>query len=256
MSKRKRGFTSAVGKKFLSAITGLALTVFLIGHLAGNLLLLRGKGESFNAYANFLNSIPILWIIELGLVALFGYHAYMGLKVYAENRKARPTEYYRKEWTKSERSRKSWGSTTMHFSGAAMLLLVVLHVWHFKFGHHYALPPSQAGTTALQKGAVASEENAGEDVQPGFVKSFFGGAGPRDLAQLVNDEFHKPYIVGLYVFFVLLTGLHLNHGFSSAFQSIGAGGLGKKLRLGGRIFTFLLTGGFLLIPIYVMFFRD
>jgi len=256
MSKVKRGFMSAVGKKFLSAITGLALTVFLVGHLAGNLLLLRGKGESFNAYANFLNSIPILWIIELGLVALFAYHAWMGLKVYAENRRARPTDYHQKEWTKSSRSRKSLASTTMHFSGLLMLILVIWHVWHFKFGRHYHLPPSQAGTTALQHGAVASPHNAGEDEQPGFVKSFFGGAGPRDLAQLVNDEFHKPHIVLVYVLFVLLTGLHLNHGFTSAFQSIGAGGLGKKLRLGGRIFTFVLTGGFLLIPLYVMFFRN
>ena len=101
MSKPKRNYFSAVGKKTLSAVTGILLTLFLIGHLAGNLLLMRGKGEAFNFYSNTLNSIPFLLLIELLLACVFGYHAYMGLRVYLENKKARPEGYQHGKWTGS-----------------------------------------------------------------------------------------------------------------------------------------------------------
>ena len=76
MNKPRRGITSAVGKKVVMAVTGLALCLYLVAHLAGNLLLLLGRGQVFNTYAGFLNSIPFLLLIELGLLAIFLIHAY------------------------------------------------------------------------------------------------------------------------------------------------------------------------------------
>src|SRR3712207_3787752 len=133
MPKRKRVFTSTVGKKILSALTGLLLCGFLVGHLGGNLLILWSR-EAFNAYSHHLITFPLLIPIELGLLALFLAHAYMGARVYMENKKARPVEYHSRQWTRSERSRKSVGSTTMMVTGIIVIVFLIYHIWHFKFG--------------------------------------------------------------------------------------------------------------------------
>ena len=61
---------SSIGSKILIALTGLALFVFLIGHLAGNLLFLAGP-EAFNAYSHKLISNPLVYVAEVGLLAVF-----------------------------------------------------------------------------------------------------------------------------------------------------------------------------------------
>ena len=71
----------SVGKKLLTGITGLALCVFIIEHLLGNLLLLHKAAWSFNRYAHFLHSLgELLIILELGLVAVFVIHPIVGIR--------------------------------------------------------------------------------------------------------------------------------------------------------------------------------
>src|SRR5688500_9494285 len=137
MTKPRQGITSAVGKKVVMAVTGLALCIYLVAHLAGNLLLLLGRGEVFNTYASYLHQIPFLLLIELGLLAIFLIHAYDALRLTLENKKARPVDYEVKRWArqKSERSRKSTASTTMMVTGTIILLFTVLHVLHFKYNN-------------------------------------------------------------------------------------------------------------------------
>jgi succinate dehydrogenase / fumarate reductase cytochrome b subunit len=256
MSKPKRNYFSAVGKKTLSAVTGIMLTIFLIGHLAGNLLIMRGKGEAFNLYANALNSLPFLLAVEFLLMLVFGYHAYMGLRVYLENKKASPDDYQYKKWTGSERSRKSWGSTTMHLSGLVVLFFVILHVLHFKFGKFYPLPENAPQKVTLATGAQTDTHVDAGDYKMNAASTYLGGAHARDLTRLEVEEFKKPLIVALYVFCLLLVGLHLNHGISSSLQSVGASRLSKKMLIGGRIFTILLTGGFIASPLWIFFVRQ
>ena len=108
--------TTAIGKKVVMAITGLALCLYLVAHLAGNLLLLRSSSQFlwFNAYAYYLNSIPFLVIIELGLLALFLIHVYEAVQVTLENRRARPVDYEVKVWAsrKSDKSSSTAGEST------------------------------------------------------------------------------------------------------------------------------------------------
>ena len=130
----KRRFVT-LAKKIVTALSGLALCIFLIGHLAGNLLLLQGAG-TFNGYSHFLISLPIIIPLEIGIEVICLIHAYEALTVTLENRKARPIGYRVSKWgrSKSPKSRKTVASTFMMWSGIVILAFTLLHVWHFKFG--------------------------------------------------------------------------------------------------------------------------
>jgi succinate dehydrogenase / fumarate reductase cytochrome b subunit len=262
--QRKRLFNSSVVRKFLSALTGILLCLYLIAHLIGNLLLLWDN-SIFNAYGNILTGLPILPLVELALLSLFLFHAYMGIRVWMENRKARPTEYQTKRWTRDgkletgpHKSRKGVTSTTMAVSGTITLVLVILHVWHFKYGRYYDLPkPETAATSTVatsQDAAALTDRAATQtDRTETSAEAEYEGHN-RDLARLVIEEFKKPYIIALYVIGLVLLGMHLNHGVSSAIQSMGVSGYGRTWLIIGRLYTFIIIGGFIFIPLYVYFF--
>src|SRR4028119_902311 len=143
MERRRPLFTTTVGKKILSALTGLFLSVFLVVHLLGNLLIFPVGGEWINKYGNFLGAIPVTLIAEAGLYALILGHAYMGFRVWRENKAARPQEYSVKDWTTRgkitsgpHKSRKSVSSTTMAISGVVMLLFIAAHTIPCRIGKY------------------------------------------------------------------------------------------------------------------------
>ncbi|MBV9864377.1 MAG: succinate dehydrogenase cytochrome b subunit [Abitibacteriaceae bacterium] len=243
MAKGAKIFSTAVGKKVAMALTGLGLCIYLVLHLAGNLLLLTGSTQ-FNAYAHTLTAIPILPLIELGLLAIFLIHIYEAIKVSLENRNARPVGYQTKVWarTKSQKSVKSVSSTTMMWSGIIILVFVALHVWHFKYGKFYAVQPANVAVGTANTGVATSSTNPQEAQEQ-----------VRDLAYLVISEFKKPLIVALYVASMIVLGMHLFHAFSSAFQSLGVSNPRYRsiLLRTGQIFTIVIAGGFAFLPVWV-----
>ena len=278
VDKRKRLLTTSVVKKFLSALTGIGLCLFLIGHLGGNLLIFLYDGSTFNAYAHHLETFPLLIPIELGLIALFLLHAVTGLYVYAQNKRARPQEYHVKKWTRDgkleegpHKSRKGVSSTTMAITGTLMLVFIIFHVWHFKFGPRYDIPvdaKKAAAINAISSGqssgdvgvpltGEAAKETKGQPLKAGALESGTaeGGEKMRDLSRLMFEQFKNPLVVLVYIAGLLLVGFHLNHGVSSAFQSMGVGGYGKTWLLVGRIYTIVIIGGFLSIPLWIFLFR-
>jgi len=219
MSSRPSFFSSTVGSKILIGLTGLLLFGFLISHLAGNLSLLAGP-DAFNLYAHKLESLGILiWLAEAGLLLIFLLHIVKTLGMYRRNAAARPARYQEKKWA-GHTSRKSWSSTTMALTGLFILFFVIVHVRTFKFGPWY--------------------ENA---------------AGYRDLYRVVADIYRNPVYAGFYVVAMGLIGMHLNHGISSAAQSLGLSNerLSRNLVLGGRVLAVLIAGGFAILPIYMYF---
>ena len=110
----QKAFSSSIGSKFLIAFTGLALLVFLIAHLAGNLLFIAGP-DAFNEYSHKLVSNPLVYVAELGLIAVFLLHIVKTVGLVAGSYSARPHGYAKKKWAKSknDRSRKSVSSSTM-----------------------------------------------------------------------------------------------------------------------------------------------
>lgn len=220
MSSRPTFFSSTVGSKILIGLTGLMLFGFLIGHLAGNLSLLVGA-EAFNAYAHKLESLgPLLYLVEAGLVGVFFLHVVKTLANYRRNAAARPAAYREKKWA-GHTSRKTWSSTTMALTGLFILFFVVTHIRTFKFGAWYVDPAT----------------------------------GHRDLYRLVAEIYQNPLYVAFYVVAMGLIGMHLNHGISSATQSLGLSNprTGRTLVLGGRILAVLIAVGFAALPLYMYF---
>ena len=222
--KAMKALSTSVGSKFLVALTGLSLVGFLILHLAGNLLILLGP-EKFNNYSHALISNPLVIPAELGLVGLLLLHVFKALQHVVRGRTARPQPYTKHVWAGGP-SRKSFGSATMVISGIIVLVFLITHLATLKFGPHY---PS-AGT--------------GAEVEV------------RDLYRLVAEVFQSPGLVVFYVISMVVIGLHLRHGISSAFQSLGAmtSGWTPAVLSSGLWLAVILAAGFALLPVWVYVF--
>ena len=120
---------SSVGKKILMAVTGFCLTAFLAVHLLGNLMAFAGP-EAFNDYAAKLHSMqPYFTVFNIGLAALGLVHIVVGVILFFENLRARPTNYvmYRNP------GGRTLGSNTMPYTGVLILAFVVVHLLKFTF---------------------------------------------------------------------------------------------------------------------------
>src|SRR5688500_15074775 len=132
-----RYLRSSIGQKQIVAITGLALVGFLIAHLAGNLQIFNAFGgkAGFNAYAHKMMDLgPILWIMRIGLATMFLVHIGMAVSVQRQNWAARGPEAYRVIRTRGGPSRRTLASQTMIYSGALVLVFVILHILTFTLG--------------------------------------------------------------------------------------------------------------------------
>jgi succinate dehydrogenase / fumarate reductase cytochrome b subunit len=128
---RAKLFSGSVGKKLGMALTGLALYVFLAGHLAGNLLLFKkDRGAQFNAYSEYLLNHPLLVPVELGLAAVFLLHVWLAISVSLDNRRARPQGYQ----VERASGGRSLASRTMLYSGLFTFVFLVVHLLNFKYG--------------------------------------------------------------------------------------------------------------------------
>ena len=115
------------------AVTGLLLFGFMLGHLSGNLLLLRGDGgAAFNAYSEFLVQHPLLLPVEFMLLAIFLLHVVLAISVARDNRRARPVGYQ----VSASAGGRSVASRTMIYSGLITLIFVVVHLKTFKYADH------------------------------------------------------------------------------------------------------------------------
>lgn len=221
---------SSVGKKFLQAITGLGLFVFVIGHLIGNLLLLLGA-DAFNKYAHFLEELGhgmAVPLADFGLLIFFAVHIVTGLKVaFFDKNRARPVGYV-VQGNAGRPSRKSIASMTMVFTGLLLFIFVPLHLMNFKYGYYPAAPLGYYGPPENQV---------------------------RDLYSVVEHLYASPGWTVFYVVVMAALGFHLWHGVWSAFQSLGLSHPRWMpiVRLAGYIFAVLLAVGFLYLPLYMHF---
>lgn len=127
-----RLFSSSLGKKTVMALSGLALTFFMLVHLAENLLLLKGQ-EAYNGWVDFLLSNPLIPVAELGLLVLFAAHIITGLWVRYENYKVAGISKYAQSKAQGGRT---IGSATMTYTAFALLAYLTYHMVHFRFADH------------------------------------------------------------------------------------------------------------------------
>jgi succinate dehydrogenase cytochrome b subunit len=120
---------SAIGRKALMAASGIVLSVFVAGHMLGNLQAFRGA-EALDGYARLLRVSPgLLWTVRLVLLVAFLVHAIAGVQLWAERRDARPIAYGSYRPVAS-----SGASRTMVWSGFLVLGFLVYHLLDLTFG--------------------------------------------------------------------------------------------------------------------------
>lgn len=214
---------SQVGRKLMTGITGILLMLFLIGHLGGNLTIFAGP-HAFNEYTHKLESLgPLLYLIEIVLAFMFIYHAVLGISIALTRRKARP-QAYAKYKSKGGPSHQTLASKSMAITGIIILVFLVFHIWHMKFGFGEEL---------------ARYTNEGVDLP--------------QLRDRVIEAFVNPVYAFGYIAVLALFILHLSHGFWSAFTSLGMkhNSFSKKMQMAAYVFAIVLMLGFIFIPFYI-----
>jgi len=187
-----RLFKSSLGKKYIMAVTGFFMLLFVLGHLAGNLQVFLGP-EAINRYGHFLQSnIELLWPVRIVLLTFLVLHIWSASKLTAENRAARPEAYsvYRPVGS-------TYASRTMLMSGLIVFVFVVYHLLHYTVQVQYINLTGQSFVTFL-------DPQKRHDIYKMMVVGFSNG-----------------WVSAFYILGIALLCLHLSHGTSSMFQSIG-----------------------------------
>ena len=200
-------FSTSIGHKLVMSITGLFLMLFLLVHLTMNLTLMLngvslfgttwGEGELYNVGAHFMISNPLVRIMEPLLAAGFIFHIVYATIITLRNRTRRPIGYA----STGENHLTSWSSKNMYILGFMLLCFLALHIMHF----FYDIRFTSSVPTVVVKGVEM--ENTYVLVKSLFTQGTLG------------------YIYSfVYVVAAVLLGLHLSHGFWSAFQTVGLNG--------------------------------
>ncbi|MCH1539397.1 MAG: succinate dehydrogenase cytochrome b subunit [Flavobacteriaceae bacterium] len=211
------GINSSLARKYAMALSGLFLVVFLLQHFIINLTSVFSE-EVFNEISHFMGNNPLVQFV-LQPVLIFGvlFHFMMGFVLDIKNRKARSQGYAQNNGAANS----SWMSRNMILSGITILSFLVLHFIDFWF----------------------------PEMNYKYVQSL-----PEDPNRYFEEMVHKfenvirviAYVVS---FFFLM--LHLLHGFSSSFQSVG---LNNKYTRGIKGFTLafsiVVPAGFIFIAIF------
>lgn len=208
---------TTIGGKAVVGLTGLALSLFVMSHMIGNMLILLSP-ESYNRYGHALTSNPLIYVAEAGLIFLFVLHLVKALALTLQNSQARPQKY-----AVSANGDKATSATTktMWAQGLVILVFVILHLFTFKFGNYY-------------------EVTYGQDTI-------------RDLHRLVIEVFQQPeYFVG-YIIALVVLGFHLRHGVGSSFQTLGLNHpkYTPMIKCFSLIYALVVVGGFISQPVYV-----
>jgi succinate dehydrogenase / fumarate reductase cytochrome b subunit len=214
-------YRSSLGKKYVMAITGLLLFLFVVGHLVGNLQIFLGSPKPINDYAAFLKSRPaLLWTARLGLLLLTTLHIVSALQLARENRAARPVAYREKKPLSA-----SFASRTLVASGLVIFAFVVYHLLHFTIG---AVDP--------------------------VLLQLRDSLGRHDVYSMMVIGFSNVWVSLFYIIAMGLLCLHLSHGVGSIFQSLGLKNktYGPLIDRGSKLAALAIFLGNSAIPIAVL----
>jgi succinate dehydrogenase / fumarate reductase cytochrome b subunit len=181
-------YSTAVGKKWVMALTGIGLMGFVFAHMVGNLKMYQGR-TAYDAYAETLRHLlypimpeyGVLWLFRIGLIVMFGLHIHSAYSLTRMNHRARPVKYQ----SSRDYIAVSFASRTMRWTGIIIGLYTLFHLADLTVGW----------------------------ANPDFV---YGAAYDNLVASLERIP-----IAILYVVANIALGIHLFHGGWSIFQSLG-----------------------------------
>jgi len=202
--------------KYLAALSGLFLILFLTGHLAGNLQLLISDyniaRDTFNAYAHFMQTNPFVKVLSYTTYTAIILHILVTLKLTIDSRKNRGINY------KQNNSPTNFVSSKyMGVLGTIIFVFLIIHLSDFWYKAHFL--------------------------------------GETDLYGLVISKFKNITHVIIYVISMSVIFLHLLHGFQSSFQSLGLlnSKTRKYIKIIGMVYALIIPILFAIIPIILYF---
>jgi succinate dehydrogenase / fumarate reductase cytochrome b subunit len=247
-----RPIRTSIGSKFLVGLTGFALVGFVLAHMGGNLLIYAGQ-DALNSYAQKLKSLgPLLWLARAGLLAVFVLHLFLTLRLTLANRAARPSKYVYEDTIQA-----SWASRHMWLTGLVLFAFLGYHLAHFTFGvtHRADVQITLYGEAKVDKNyldlaekMVYSDGLKAYEPDPELDLHSYGHDSEKvrhDVYSMVVSGFRVPYIAAIYIVSMFFLALHLWHGASSMFQSLGLSGSswrGCVFWIGPVIATLVLIG--------------
>ncbi|WP_370408456.1 succinate dehydrogenase cytochrome b subunit [Tenacibaculum dicentrarchi] len=216
---------SSIGRKFAMALSAFFLMFFLLQHFVINATsLFPDNGATFNALSHFMGTNPLIQYV-MQPVLIFGvvFHFVMGFVLELKNKSATSVSYAKDNGAANS----TWMSRNMIWSGAAILAFVLLHFIDFWF----------------------------PEINTKFIQGDWSGVhegieGLRYFHEL-QEKFVNPLRVGAYVIAFVFLALHLLHGFSSAFQSVGANNkYTKGLKTFCKIYAIGIPVGFIIVALF------
>jgi succinate dehydrogenase / fumarate reductase, cytochrome b subunit len=217
-----RFYRSAVGKKWVMALTGIGLMGFVFAHMVGNLKIFMGA-DDLNHYGEFLRDMlmPVaprtwaLWGLRIGVIVALALHIHAAASLTLTNQRARAANKYvsKRDWQAANAA-----SRSMRYTGVVVLLFLVWHLADLSWG----------------------------TVNPDFVRG--------DVYRNSVASFEQPWNTGLYIAANLALGLHLYHGSWSLFQSLGVNNprWNSWRRAFAVGFASAVTVGYISVPIAVL----
>jgi len=200
--------------KYLAAISGLFLILFLTGHLAGNLQLLMPAGEvakqQFNSYAIFMQTNPLVKILSYTTYTAIILHILVTIKLTIDSKRNRSVQY-----KKNNSPTDTVSSRYMGILGTVILAFLIIHLNDFWYKAHFE--------------------------------------GEKDLYTLIMNKFSYFNYVMIYVAAMIAIFLHLLHGFKSSFQSLGIinSRTKKYIQTVGMLYALAIPILFAIIPIFI-----
>tara|TARA_B110000263_G_scaffold249558_1_gene267522 strand:- start:940 stop:1590 length:651 start_codon:yes stop_codon:yes gene_type:complete len=207
---------SSLGRKVLMAVSGLFLVIFLLQHFTINLTSIFSK-EMFNSISHFMGNNPLVQFI-LQPILIFGvvFHFIMGFILELKNRESRSQNYSYERGGASS----SWISRNMIYSGLVILLFLGLHFYDFWI----------------------------PEIQYKYLE--FLPENPNRYYDEMIHKFNNPIRVVIYIVSFIFLSLHLLHGFSSSFQTVGFNNkYSSNVIFLTKAFSIIIPLGFILIAI-------
>jgi succinate dehydrogenase / fumarate reductase, cytochrome b subunit len=216
-----RYLRSSIGAKQVVAVTAVILVLFIVQHMTGHLVMFLGR-DAYNDYAHWAQGLghgSVKWIIRGGLLVALIAHVVLAARLSVQNRAARPVRYRR-----FHAQRTSVWARAMIYTGIVVFAFIVFHIAHFTVGL----------------------------VQPEHFHQL-DAAGRYDAYTMFVRGFEHGGILAFYVVGMTLLALHLRHGISSLFQTLGAQHpkYARVMRATGPWLTLVLYVGFLVPPLAV-----
>ena len=215
--------STSIGRKVAMALSAFFLMFFLLQHLSINVLSVFSP-EIFNEVSHFMGTNPLVqFVLQPVLIFAVVFHFIMGFILELRNKKANGKSYAKNNGAANS----TWMSRNMIWSGLTILAFIALHFIDFWF----------------------PEINT-KFIQGDWTGVIEGQEGFRYHEELVH-KFTNPVRVGAYIFAFVFLGLHLAHGFTSAFQSMGGNAGRKKIFQNiGKAYSIIIPLGFIFIALY------